>query len=69
LPSLPKWDYRAEAQDGSWFPPRAWNHTAVTRNTTLLIPYWLITGAYTLAWLLLLFWRNRRRRKLTVDLP
>ena len=59
--SKPIWDYRAEAQDGSWFPPLAWTHTAITRNTTAWIPYWLLSGTYTLAWTLLLFWRSRRR--------
>jgi hypothetical protein len=60
-PPKPSWDYRLEAQDGSWFPPLAWTHTAITHNTTAWMPYWLLSGTYTLVWALLLFWRSRRR--------
>ncbi|WP_367873961.1 hypothetical protein [Luteolibacter sp. Populi] len=64
FPPQPQWDYRAETQDGSWFPPLERTTTAITRNTTAWIPYWLLTGLYALAWAALLFWRGRRRRKL-----
>ncbi|RYD46732.1 MAG: hypothetical protein EOP83_29150 [Verrucomicrobiaceae bacterium] len=64
-PPKPRWHYAAEAQDGTWFPPLERSHTAITRNTTTWIPYWLLSGTYTLAWALLLIWRTRRRRRLS----
>ena len=64
----PWWSYRAEPQDGSWFPPCAWKRTEPTRNTTAWIPYWLLTGLYALAWAALLLWRGRRQRKHLADL-
>jgi len=67
--SRPRWEYRLEAHDGSWFPPLERSHTAVTRNTTAWIPYWLLSGIYTLAWALLLFWRFRRKKRLSPDFP
>ena len=66
-PPKPRWEYRLEKQDGTWFPPLERSHTAITHNTTTWIPYWLLSGSYTLAWSSVLFWRTRRRRKLSPE--
>lgn len=60
---LPAWKYEREAATTGWLPALDWGHSAISRSSTLWIPYWLLTLAYLISWGGLLIWRLRSRRK------
>jgi hypothetical protein len=60
---LPAWKYEPETATTGWFPALDWGHAAISRSSTIWIPYWLLTLAYLIAWGTLLAWRSRSGRK------
>jgi hypothetical protein len=60
---LPVWKYERDAATTGWLPALDWGHSAISRSSTVWIPYWLITLAYLICWGALLFWRMHSLRK------
>lgn len=60
---LPRWEYLPALSGGNWFAPLDWSRSELARNTTLWIPFWALTGSYTVAWLAVLVWRADRRMR------
>jgi hypothetical protein len=60
---LPAWKYELEAATTGWLPALDWGHSAISRSSTIWIPYWLLTLVYLISWGGLLAWRSRSGRK------
>ncbi len=60
---LSAWQSSLGPNSGTWFPALDWNHTALTRSSTVWIPYWLLAVSYLVAWIPLMTWRVRHRRR------
>jgi hypothetical protein len=60
---LPVWKYEREAATTGWLPALDWGHSAISRSSTVWIPYWLITLAYLICWGTLQSWRIHLLRK------
>ena len=60
---LPVWKSERDAATTAWLPALDWEHSTVSRSSTLWIPYWLLTLAYLIFWGGFLFWRTRVAQK------
>jgi hypothetical protein len=60
---LPVWKYQPETSSSGWLSTLDWEHSSLSRSSSLWIPYWLLTLAYLILWSGLLGWRARSRRK------